>query len=100
MRHGLYGSVRCESAGVVNLPVVWRQPSGTLSPIVPMAESAQVKKAPIQRIVDRVSAIFVPVVPLIAASRCWTGAYACLERKRCWVSRKQAQSLLTEVGSG
>ncbi|MCS6763495.1 MAG: cadmium-translocating P-type ATPase [Candidatus Protistobacter heckmanni] len=34
----------------------------TLSRIVRMVESAQAKKAPIQRLVDRVSAVFVPIV--------------------------------------
>jgi mercuric ion transport protein len=38
-----------------------------LSRIVRIVESAQAKKAPIQRIVDSVSAVFVPVVLLIAA---------------------------------
>ncbi|MES2887588.1 MAG: heavy metal translocating P-type ATPase [Pseudomonadota bacterium] len=38
----------------------------TLSRIVRMVESAQAKKAPIQRLVDRVSAVFVPVVMVIA----------------------------------
>ena len=38
----------------------------TLSKIIGMVESAQAKKAPIQRIVDRISAIFVPVILLIA----------------------------------
>ena len=38
----------------------------TLSKIIEMVESAQAKKAPIQRIVDRISAIFVPVILLIA----------------------------------
>ena len=37
-----------------------------LAPIVRLVESAQVKKAPIQRLVDRVSAVFVPVVMGIA----------------------------------
>ena len=39
----------------------------TLARIVRMVESAQMKKAPIQRLVDRVSAVFVPVVLVIAA---------------------------------
>jgi Cu+-exporting ATPase len=39
-----------------------------LSRIVRMVEDAQAAKAPIQRIVDRVSAVFVPVVLLIAAA--------------------------------
>ncbi len=38
----------------------------TLARIVRMVESAQAKKAPIQRLVDRVSAVFVPVVIAIA----------------------------------
>jgi P-type Cu+ transporter len=39
----------------------------TLSRIVRMVESAQAKKAPIQQTVDRVSAVFVPVVVGVAA---------------------------------
>jgi Cu+-exporting ATPase len=39
-----------------------------LSRIVRMVESAQAAKAPIQRIVDKVSAVFVPVVLAIAAA--------------------------------
>ena len=38
----------------------------TLSRIVRLVESAQAKKAPVQRLVDRVSAVFVPVVLAIA----------------------------------
>ncbi len=38
----------------------------TLSHIVQMVEGAQAKKAPIQRVVDQVAAIFVPAVLLIA----------------------------------
>ena len=38
----------------------------TLSRIVRMVESAQATKAPIQRLVDKVSAVFVPVVLVIA----------------------------------
>jgi Cu+-exporting ATPase len=38
----------------------------TLSRIIRMVESAQAAKAPIQRIVDRVSAVFVPVVLAVA----------------------------------
>jgi len=39
----------------------------TLARIIRLVESAQAKKAPIQRLVDRVSAVFVPVVIGIAA---------------------------------
>src|SRR4029078_1299951 len=38
----------------------------TLARIIRMVESAQAAKAPIQRIVDRVSAVFVPIVLVIA----------------------------------
>ena len=38
----------------------------TLARIVRMVESAQAEKAPVQRLVDRVSAVFVPVVIVIA----------------------------------
>ena len=39
----------------------------TLSRIVRLVENAQAKKAPIQKLVDRVSEVFVPVILLIAA---------------------------------
>jgi Cu+-exporting ATPase len=38
----------------------------TLARIIRLVESAQARKAPIQRVVDRVSAVFVPVVLLVA----------------------------------
>ena len=38
----------------------------TLAKIIELVENAQAKKAPIQRLVDRVSAVFVPVVLGIA----------------------------------
>lgn len=38
----------------------------TLSRIIALVENAQVKKAPVQRLADRVSAIFVPVVVALA----------------------------------
>ena len=43
-----------------------------LAQIIRLVEDAQAKKAPIQRIVDRVSAVFVPVVLLIAGAT-WLG---------------------------
>src|SRR5512146_878908 len=55
----------------------------TLSRIIRLVENAQAAKAPIQRVVDKVSAVFVPVVLLIAlvtllgwgiATGNWTGA--------------------------
>ena len=40
---------------------------GTLARIVRLVEDAQLRKPPIQRLVDRVSAVFVPLVVIIAA---------------------------------
>ena len=59
------GSVNSEGLLVVRTTAVGAE--STLSRIVRMVESAQAKKAPIQRLVDRVSAVFVPVVIGIAA---------------------------------
>ena len=52
--------------GVLRLRCTALGPESTLSRIVRMVESAQAVKAPIQRVVDRVSAVFVPVVLGIA----------------------------------
>ena len=58
----------------------------TLARIIRLVENAQAAKAPIQRIVDRVSAVFVPIVLLIAlatllgwgfAGGDWTAATLC-----------------------
>lgn len=48
----------------------------TLAQIIQLVESAQAKKAPIQRIVDRISSIFVPVIIAIAlVTLCYWGIW-------------------------
>ncbi|MDP3708826.1 MAG: heavy metal translocating P-type ATPase, partial [Polaromonas sp.] len=59
------GAVNAEGLIVVRTTAVGAE--STLARIVRMVESAQAKKAPIQRLVDQVSAVFVPVVIVIAA---------------------------------
>jgi Cu+-exporting ATPase len=59
------GSVNGEGLLVLRTTAVGAE--STLARIVRLVESAQARKAPIQRLVDRVSAIFVPVVIAIAA---------------------------------
>ncbi len=58
------GAVNAEGLLVVRTTAVGTE--STLSRIVRLVESAQAKKAPIQRLVDRVSEVFVPVVLGIA----------------------------------
>ena len=58
------GSVNGEGLPLVQTTAVGAE--SKLARIVRMVESAQAKKAPIQRLVDRVSAVFVPVVIGIA----------------------------------
>lgn len=58
------GSVNAEGLLVVRTTAVGAESS--LARIVRLVESAQGKKAPVQRLVDKVSAIFVPVVVAIA----------------------------------
>ena len=58
------GAVNGEGLLVVKTTAVGAE--STLARIVRLVESAQAKKAPIQRLVDRVSAVFVPVVIGIA----------------------------------
>jgi Cu+-exporting ATPase len=58
------GSVNAEGALVVRTTAIGAET--TLARIIRMVESAQAGKAPIQRVVDRVSALFVPVVLAVA----------------------------------
>ena len=58
------GSVNAE--GVMHVQTMAIGTETTLARIIRMVESAQAAKAQIQRIVDRISAIFVPVVLVIA----------------------------------
>ncbi|MBC7954930.1 MAG: copper-translocating P-type ATPase [Cytophagales bacterium] len=58
------GSVNAEGLLLVRTRAIGSE--STLSRIVRLVESAQAKKAPIQRLVDKVSAVFVPVVIGIA----------------------------------
>ncbi len=59
------GSINIEGALAVRTLAVGAET--TLAKIIRMVESAQAAKAPIQRVVDRVSAVFVPVVLGVAA---------------------------------
>ena len=59
------GSVNGEGLLLVRATTLGAE--SALSRIVHLVESAQAKKAPIQKLVDRVSAVFVPVVLVIAA---------------------------------
>jgi Cu+-exporting ATPase len=58
------GSVNAEGLLVIRTTAIGAE--STLARIVRLVESAQAKKAPIQRLVDRVSEVFVPVVIGIA----------------------------------
>ena len=58
------GAVNAEGLIIVRTTAIGAE--STLARIVRMVESAQAKKAPIQRLVDQVSAVFVPVVIGIA----------------------------------
>ena len=58
------GSVNAEGLLVVKATAIGSE--STLARIVRLVESAQAKKAPIQRMVDQVSAVFVPVVIALA----------------------------------
>jgi Cu+-exporting ATPase len=62
--HVTGGAVNAEGLLLIRTTAIGAET--TLARVVRLVESAQAKKAPIQRIVDRVSAIFVPVVLAIA----------------------------------
>jgi Cu+-exporting ATPase len=62
--HVTGGAINAEGLIVVRTTAVGAE--STLARIVRLVESAQAAKAPIQRLVDRVSAVFVPVVVGIA----------------------------------
>jgi len=64
------GSVNGE--GVLAVTATALGAESTLARIVRMVESAQAGKAPIQRLVDRVSAVFVPVI-VVLAGLTWLG---------------------------
>ncbi|MBN3729201.1 heavy metal translocating P-type ATPase, partial [Burkholderia sp. Ac-20379] len=58
------GSINAEGALTVETTAIGAET--TLSRIIRLVESAQAEKAPIQRLVDRVSAVFVPAILAIA----------------------------------
>ena len=58
------GSVN--GAGLIHVKTTRIGANSTLSQIIDLVKNAQMKKAPVQKLVDRVAAIFVPVVVLIA----------------------------------
>ncbi len=62
--HVTGGSIN--GAGVLHVTATALEHESVLSRIVRLVESAQAKKAPIQRLVDKVSAVFVPVVIALA----------------------------------
>jgi len=53
-------------SGLLRIETLAVGEQSTLSRIITLVESAQAKKAPVQRLVDRVAAIFVPIVLLVA----------------------------------
>ncbi|MFT0167871.1 heavy metal translocating P-type ATPase [Paraburkholderia mimosarum] len=59
------GSINGEGAMAVRTTAIGAET--TLARIIRLVESAQAEKAPIQRLVDRVSAMFVPAILVIAA---------------------------------
>ncbi len=87
--HVTGGSVNADGVLVVRTTAVGAE--SMLARIIRMVEGAQAAKAPIQRLVDRVSAVFVPVVLAAAALTLlgWglspaTGKWRCSTPSRCW----------------
>ncbi|MDE2080337.1 MAG: copper-translocating P-type ATPase [Burkholderiales bacterium] len=74
------GSVNAEGALAVRASAVGAET--TLARIIRLVESAQAAKAPVQRVVDRVSAVFVPVVLVLALATfaAWAGTTGDWER--------------------
>jgi Cu+-exporting ATPase len=70
------GSLNGEGSVHVSVRAVGAQ--STLAQIIAMVQDAQAGKAPVQRLVDKVAAVFVPVVLVIAAATLvawlWSGA--------------------------
>lgn len=64
------GSVNADGLLLVKTSAVGAETA--LARIIRLVETAQAKKAPIQRLVDRVSAVFVPVI-IVIASVTWLG---------------------------
>ena len=58
------GSMNCE--GLIEIKVTTLENESMLSKIIRSVEEAQMNKAPVQRLVDKISGIFVPVVLMIA----------------------------------
>ncbi|MCG7754882.1 heavy metal translocating P-type ATPase, partial [Flavihumibacter cheonanensis] len=68
--HVTGGAVNAEGRLAVRATAIGAETA--LARIIRLVEGAQARKAPIQRIVDRVSAVFVPVVMVIALAT-WLG---------------------------
>ena len=58
------GSINID--GLLTVKVTSSNAESTLAKIIHLVESAQAKKSPLQKLVDRISAVFVPVVLVIA----------------------------------
>ncbi len=74
--------------GVLDVRATGVGAESTLARIIRLVESAQAAKAPIQRLVDRVAAVFVPVV-LVVAAAAFAGGW--------WVLGDPAAALINAV---